>query len=40
LVNRSADTENIAPSKAWGRGIRCEPMKPFKRIQLVKIQFG
>jgi hypothetical protein len=32
--------KNIAPSKAWGRGIRCEPMKRFDRIQLVKIQSG
>jgi len=26
-----ADRKFIAPSKAWERGIRCEPMKPFER---------
>ncbi len=28
----------IAPSKAWDWGIPCERMKPFERIQLVKVQ--
>ena len=33
-----AAIHNIAPSKAWEGGIPCERMKPFKRIQLVKVQ--
>jgi hypothetical protein len=36
----TADKRNIAPSKAWEGGIPCERMKPFKRIQLVKVQSG
>ena len=36
----AADKRNIAPSKAWEGGIPCERMKPFKRIQLVKVQSG
>src|SRR2546426_6983988 len=34
------DRRFIAPSKAWERGIPCERMKPFERIQLVKVQSG
>jgi hypothetical protein len=40
ILARSADSRFIAPSKAWGRGIRCEPMKPFERVKLVKVQPG
>jgi hypothetical protein len=34
------DRQHIAPSKAWERGISNERMKPFERIQLVKVQSG
>ena len=39
-VFRLADKNFIAPSKAWERGIPCERMKPFDRIQRVKVQSG
>jgi hypothetical protein len=36
----TTDRQHIAPSKAWERGISNERMKPFERIQLVKVQSG
>ena len=39
-VAAKADKRNIAPSKAWEGGNPCERMKPFERIQLVKVQSG
>jgi hypothetical protein len=40
LISRAEDSNFIAPSKAWERGIPNERMKPFERIQLVKVQSG
>ena len=39
-LKEEKDDGFIAPSKAWERGIPCERMKPFERIQLVKVQSG
>ena len=39
-LDDEVDSKNIAPSKAWERRIPCERMKPFERIQLVKVQYA
>jgi hypothetical protein len=39
-IAETKDSNFIAPSKAWERGNPCERMKPFERIQLVKVQSG